>query len=108
MIEAIFGLIGVIVGAGVTAGTELLNARSRERRALRTAARAAVEELQRAGSVAEVALARDVVGPRYYSELEGLNLDDPIARIRELGNFDEWQALDRARRQRSFVLYMGQ
>jgi hypothetical protein len=108
MVEAIFGLLGVVVGAAITSGAELFNARSRDRRALRTAARAAVEELQRAGSVAEVALASDVVGPRYYGEMEGLNLDDPIARIRELGTFEEWQALDRARRQYAFVLRMGQ
>jgi hypothetical protein len=93
MIEAIFGLIGVVVGAALTSGVEWLHGRARDRGTLRTAARAAVEALQWAASVAEVALASDLIGPKFHAELESLSLDEPISQIRALGTFEQWAAI---------------
>lgn len=108
MTQAIFGLIGVVVGAALTSGLDWLHARAIDRRMLRTAARAAVEALQRTASVAEVALGSDLVGPKFHAELESLSLDEPIAQIRAFGTFEQWAAIATARRQLAFVLLMGQ
>jgi hypothetical protein len=56
MTEAIFGLIGVLVGGAITAGSEYLASRSAERRVRRLSARAIHSELLSANAVVLSAL----------------------------------------------------
>jgi hypothetical protein len=94
MTEAVFGLIGVVVGAIVTGGFEWFFTRRRERASARTGARLIQLELQDRVQVIDQWVSIRRVEPLWWKPREQWSIQSPV--LAATLNGPQWEAVSRA------------